>query len=381
MYILNGTMVEGRGTSLWQRRRRIAIALAPMLIKVTRCFDLPSTFRPRAFRRTHVVPPFFASGRDDGLEVEAEDDSKFDAAVDRFSKVGSSNEPMATHSYVEGINFNDDAEAKILAMGGDPFFLKDEDNHTNESLPPDDRAGMDAGGPAHSYVEGLNFDGDQEAEILALGGDPFFLTDEDDHTSESLPPDGREGTDIEDDTMPSPSFLEMAGTLDVISKDFTERRDDGPEVAAEKEGPESFVTRDNKFNDPLLSASAMVEQFSKGDDVDDSMPTHSYVEGLNFNGDQEAEILALGGDPFFLEDEDGHTSESLPPDDCEGVNAVDDAVASLSFLEKIETLDIIGEGDIMERNPTDGLGPLEQKQVEVTQEAWDGWEIENAHFD
>ena len=84
---------------------------------------------------------------------------------------------------------------------------------------------------------------------------------------------------------------------------------------------------------------------------------HSYVEGDSYE-DKFAEIEAMGGDPFFLDFDENDD------DDDDDNKAVGD--------------DLDEEEDY---SPTAGRGPRPDRKEEVDVEEWDGWEIEDAHFD
>eukprot|EP00587_Corethron_hystrix_P011866 CAMPEP_0113298404 /NCGR_PEP_ID=MMETSP0010_2-20120614/865_1 /TAXON_ID=216773 ORGANISM="Corethron hystrix, Strain 308" /NCGR_SAMPLE_ID=MMETSP0010_2 /ASSEMBLY_ACC=CAM_ASM_000155 /LENGTH=114 /DNA_ID=CAMNT_0000151457 /DNA_START=290 /DNA_END=634 /DNA_ORIENTATION=+ /assembly_acc=CAM_ASM_000155 len=98
----------------------------------------------------------------------------------------------------------------------------------------------------------------------------------------------------------------------------------------------------------------------------------SYVEGTDY-GDRAAELEAMGGDSFFLDDEE---------DDNEGLE--DDVVSD-------ERNEIVGTGSSLSSGwkATDGLGPQRDIDTEdlsggseTTEKwVWDGVEDEGAYFD
>ena len=89
--------------------------------------------------------------------------------------------------------------------------------------------------------------------------------------------------------------------------------------------------------------------------TDVKMFGHSYVEGDSYE-DKFAEIEAMGGDPFFLDfdENDGDDDNKTVGDDPD---------------------------EEEDYSPTAGRGPRPDRKEEVDVEEWDGWEIEDAHFD
>jgi len=90
--------------------------------------------------------------------------------------------------------------------------------------------------------------------------------------------------------------------------------------------------------------------------TDVKMFGHSYVEGDSYE-DNFAEIEAMGGDPFFLDFDENDDDN-------------DDNKAGGDDLDEEE-----------DYSPTAGRGPRPDRKEEVDVEEWDGWEIEDAHFD
>jgi hypothetical protein len=111
-------------------------------------------------------------------------------------------------------------------------------------------------------------------------------------------------------------------------------------------------------------------------------PTYSYMDGQEY-ADKFAELDAMGGDPFFLIDEnedDKNTAISTKGDTISSEMA--GFAPSLDFMK-----------DLAESNPgdinlsdkvamfPDGNGPRRQQDRQIDVDTWDGWEIEDAHFD
>ena len=99
---------------------------------------------------------------------------------------------------------------------------------------------------------------------------------------------------------------------------------------------------------------------------------HSYVEGASYD-DRMAEIEALGGDPFFLMDEENVDSEED--------SSQDQVIPSPSFMSNLANL----TGDPVEeeekRYSTDGKGPTPKSPKKtVSAVEWDGTVDEDAHL-
>ena len=62
---------------------------------------------------------------------------------------------------------------------------------------------------------------------------------------------------------------------------------------------------------------------------------HTYVEGLNF-GSKEDEVLAKGGDPFFLPDDD--EDEDASEDIGQEFNDKEAAMPSMAFMSNMASM-------------------------------------------
>ena len=177
----------------------------------------------------------------------------------------------------------------------------------------------------HTYVEGLNF-GSKEDEVLAKGGDPFFLPDDDEDEDVSEDIDvGQEFNDKEA-AMPSMAFMSnmasMPGTMDVVGRGSSDSSSgsvvDDDESSSRSES-ESSSSSPIPFDGPLGAGGL-----------------HSRPEGEGFD-DQKAALLDMGGDPFFLqEDED----------------------------ERVDVDELKNE-----------------EHFDTVEDEWDGWAVEDAHMD
>lgn len=188
---------------------------------------------------------------------------------------------------------DDGGEEELLDVGGDPFFLTDD----KDDVLVDD--------PAHS-----------------IGDDPFLSGEEekvewDGEVIESAHDDDSETYFADEDApMPSMSFMasmaSMPGTLDVVAN-------------TSDESPSQPSIAGTSFN-PDLGAGGLHTRLS--DDFG------------------EEDVLEMGGDPFFLSN-----------DECEDDVLVDDPAHSI------------------------GDDPFDPPKNEEEEWEWDGEVIEDAHFD
>lgn len=119
---------------------------------------------------------------------------------------------------------------------------------------------------------------------------------------------------------------------------------------------------------------------NKNDDNDDG-GRHTFVEGMTF-ADREAEILAMGGDPFFLSDDDDEEEEDGGTDNDElSIDSNSSLSNLLSLVENQKKHKDTETNDKKNYSVTDGMGPKPKAVKETSVDEWDGWEIEDAHFD
>mmetsp|Transcript_25611 Transcript_25611/g.56043 ORF Transcript_25611/g.56043 Transcript_25611/m.56043 type:complete len:256 (+) Transcript_25611:91-858(+) len=193
--------------------------------------------------------------------------------------------------------------------------------------PPSSPRGDPEGEGTHSYVEGLNF-GSKEEEILAKGGDPFFLEDDDDEDNDEWYRNDNvkeEGFNDKEGAMPSVAFMSnmasLPGTIDVVGRGSDSSTDGSGSSRQEEEHSTGALSGASSIPfDPAVGAGGL----------------HSRPEGEGFD-EQRAALLDIGGDPFFMQDGD------------EGAD-VDDV-------------------------SDDKFAPIDEEN------SWDGWEIEDAHYD
>eukprot|EP00521_Asterionellopsis_glacialis_P014468 CAMPEP_0195308404 /NCGR_PEP_ID=MMETSP0707-20130614/38208_1 /TAXON_ID=33640 /ORGANISM="Asterionellopsis glacialis, Strain CCMP134" /LENGTH=347 /DNA_ID=CAMNT_0040372671 /DNA_START=1 /DNA_END=1045 /DNA_ORIENTATION=- len=301
--------------------------------------------------------------------------------------------------------------------------------------------------PRHSFVEGESYD-DDIAEIMAMGGDPFFMDsgeNEQEEEADSSSPDGTEG-----DSMPTSSILSsMAGmggdVMDVIgnverARITTYHPETLPYTHCKSESKKASVlyiyigvmdiirsisatllllavyTKTSAVEAKrwafisslprcrhLPADNRLARQHGVPDDNIDSSdsiesgshkkpppPRHSFVEGESYDDDME-EIMAMGGDPSFMdsgENEQEEEADSSSPDGTEG-----DSMPTSSILSSMAgmgggVMDVIGNVE-RDRYATDGKGPSPKNHQESSQFSavqddnweWDGIVDEDAHFD
>lgn len=111
---------------------------------------------------------------------------------------------------------------------------------------------------------------------------------------------------------------------------------------------------------------------------------HSFVEGENF-ADRSAELEALGGDPFFLDDGDvvdvnvnDDVSES---EEDEEMAVPSSLLADMTMASGGGAMDVIGK--VEKWSATDGKGPKPPRRPPPRPDdwEWDGIVDENAHLD
>jgi hypothetical protein len=105
--------------------------------------------------------------------------------------------------------------------------------------------------------------------------------------------------------------------------------------------------------------------------------THTFIDGLQYDS-REAEILAMGGDPEFM--------NAIEDELLTEMNDLDETPPSLSFMKSLSLLEFQNEGDSGSWSPAKGLGPRPTSRpsheilVGDTIE-WDGTVDEDAYFD
>jgi hypothetical protein len=186
--------------------------------------------------------------------------------MDLIEKSNESQDPPSSSVTVgkeqepEYVSFNDRI-SEVKAAGGDPFFLSDEEN-----------------GAKPEATSTTSFE-DRMSEIEDMGGDSFFLSD-----GEAIEPvDSCDEEEEEDPVLFSEACMAIAmsagggGVMDLIS----EENQDPPTFPSIKTAEESDASDDAEGGDP---------SFLSGDEKG----------GRDGDLDQMAEIEAMGGDAFFL---------------------------------------------------------------------------------
>ena len=117
---------------------------------------------------------------------------------------------------------------------------------------------------------------------------------------------------------------------------------------------------------------------SNMNDIPSSPTGHTYVEGEVY-GDRFAEIEAMGGDPFFLVNANEEDVEYESEDRYEN----SPELSSFLTLGVLDSLGFVAKSESIakEWKPTDGTGPKPMTVQEVNLDEWDGFAVEDAHFD
>ena len=110
---------------------------------------------------------------------------------------------------------------------------------------------------------------------------------------------------------------------------------------------------------------------------------HSFVEGENF-ADRSAELEALGGDPFFLDDDsviDVDAGDESGSEEDEEMAMPSSLLAGMAMASGGGVMDVIGKQE--KRYATDGKGPIPKPPPPPRPDdwEWDGIVDENAHLD
>lgn len=370
--------------------------------------------------------PFFLDS-DDGTTANSSDDSKYDSLSSTAkSTKGGTMAPTRTrpsNSYVEVTKSTIDPVqmAELEAIGGDPFFLSDEDikesfdtervdeDPSNTAFILSQMAAMSAssGGGAASFLKKLeqrssssssslpemddddlssqfdkmtmakpNWDDDNEVdEILALGGDPFFLSESDGSLTNNESED--EAYDEMLELGGDPFFLQdksvAPSNAGAMKANVSSKKID---ATPEKIGtdPEEKIISPMELLSQISALSAASPNLSGG-----AMGTLQQLGESNLGGHSDndnndqpdlwEEIESMGGDPSFLDlSETQENGRDSPPSESRR-------------RPQITSARWMGS-----RYVTDGKGPTPQiventKALEDENWEWDGFVDENAHLD
>lgn len=299
--------------------------------------------------------------------------------------------------------------AETLDLGGDPFFLTNDDDadkeEDNQNDTKEDNVGLSAelmamamstGGGVMGMIHQEKDDSktiakedsktreEQEAEILEMGGDPFFFTNDD--TDEENNQDSPE-----ENVVLSAEFLEMAmsasgGVMAMMNKkneDSKEAAKQDRQTREEQEtdilevgGDPFFLTNDDDkektLPESLDTTSGLSAEF-----IAEAMSTGGGAMGILNQGNEVAmeenadKILEMGGDPSFLADND---SISIP---------------AASLMETMTKLASMTDGEISQFEAIGGdpsflLDDVNDVSGSFTEnedaKEWDGTVDEDAHL-
>ena len=267
---------------------------------------------------------------------------------------------------------------EIEALGGDSFFLSDDDieqesGNPNLDDPPSEmdvlsEMAMSGGGVMNLLQGGLGAqipDANQDLnddfphdvkssqddkeidEVLDVGGDPFFLSSE-----------RMQGSDKEDDAIDE--VLTMCGDPFFLSKGDTDGSQNVHKSTIDEVEPEEIDPS------PMEMLSRIAALSSRGESGSMKILSEFQNDDLDSENDRFQEIEDIGGDPFFL-------------DDAEGTKSPDTPVLSKAHSE------FQNHAASGQRFGTDGQGPTPRVASEPVSEdeewEWDGIVDEDAHFD
>ena len=217
------------------------------------------------------------------------------------------------YTAMEGESF-DSLRDEVEALGGDPFFLvDDDDDDDNEESDGSKQYSHDldtnpVGGddkPYYTAMEGESFDNLRD-EVEALGGDPFFLVDDDE-------PNEREDELHEDASIASP--LSGLASDPSFLLQYVQKQENPPPAVVDHKSVSSNESNNNTpkqrhrlRKSPITNEVIEEEVLSEEEDLlavgGDPAFLASYDENDTSNAYdmevQRAEIEEMGGDPSFL---------------------------------------------------------------------------------
>jgi len=115
-----------------------------------------------------------------------------------------------------------------------------------------------------------------------------------------------------------------------------------------------------------------------------SKTTNNDNDNMDTRREREAEIIAMGGDPSFLfYDDDEEEDESAKEEEETKIkeNVDDTTVPSTSLKDGEASVPSVATVMDEKHNFPDGKGPQPKEVEKVNVAEWDGWAIEDAHFD
>ena len=339
----------------------------------------------------------------------------------------------------------EDEMEEILELGGDPFFMVSEKEATTNEQDNDDKIE-----DFNTYMEKLEAREERIAEIEAAGGDPFFLDDDNDGDGDDMQRQFQQNKMVYDqqqrkrtekrevsDNVPSPlsassifssiggsSFgdgaeddtYEDSSALDLRSAEVEAMGGD-PFFLNNDDDDDESDEFDEEFEDPsidqgsddaaALSAFANMALSASGGGVMDllgkknmSMGGKQQQEPIqrndmpSFSSSMDmkwAELESMGGDPFFLDDDDSDATEAFDDNEDEIITNPSSILSQMAFASgsdavssilgrKSERMENKQEGSTLPnknfRNDND-----EEEENDGDNWEWDGIVDEEAHMD
>ena len=188
----------------------------------------------------------------------------------------------------------EDQMEEIIAMGGDPFFMDSNSSDNKDSIED-----------FNTYLERKEAQEERIAEIEAAGGDPSFLLDDDFDYNENE------------------RLTLMERQEEVRIKESPASNNESSRSNRKEESP-SPMSASSIFG--LIGSGGSPFDAGAEDDSTDSFDTPP--NDMNF--DQSAAIEAMGGDPFFLKMDDDKSLKDI--NDPSNQDNDDDDPAALSAL-------------------------------------------------
>ena len=320
---------------------------------------------------------------------------------------------------------DDDFEARLMEvqeMGGDPFFMMDDENdHDVPSVFEDD--------PNEESKREIQ--DERRMEIEAMGGDPFFMTDDD---GDDEPTSLEAEEDLNEQMMAANIMakLTMAGgsddvgapsILNIVEEQQQSKENDNNPIPQERLSSESieddieamggdpfFMEDDNvedefdnfasakeEENDQMIASDILSKLAMTGQGATNTIDSVMGQQNDNnnhpmMNSNVEAfeakmvEIEAMGGDPFFMIDDDEDDGDETRDGEDEEDQIASDIMAKMALVGgSVGGVAAILNTVPAERRATDGLGPSPQfrspKVVQDENWEWDGFVDEDAHLD
>jgi hypothetical protein len=285
---------------------------------------------------------------------------------------------------------------EIEAMGGDPFFWSDDDDDNDIGATTDSvdsnfnllsEMAMSTPGGAMNILQYTDepdtgstrtIDPFRVDEVEAMGGDPFFLSDDELESEEQI-------DTVEDNQLPSLELLSQimamsassgGGATSLLQRLGESASSGGPpevddsssttvdetgdmlrQVEAVRGGDSSFLSqapssngdgRENGVNEILAMGG---DPFFLSDSVDDDVSADTDMTHGDSDDNAYDKILAMGGDPFFLQEDNDVFSkadtkkDSVTPENFDTDQQEDNSLSPMKMLSQMAALAAASQND------------------------------------